>query len=309
MTLQLLDQLSLPGDPARPNEDFLVQGANAALVMDGATPLGDSLMPGPSDAAWIAQFGARRLMAHLEQGDGARKALRGALADAQKSFEALRRHPPEEMWQTPCASMLLAVEVEPGPLQPISDPLVAKPGMSGSRIGKPHKGSEIEFLWFGDCGGLLKEGEVATTAVGETFDKRAAEARRAANIAKEKKLSPALNLNRPEILGPLRASRNQINSGLQWLFSPDPRAAAHVTRRKVKVAWGTVLLLATDGFLALASDYGAYDCDGLMAAAMDRGLSELGRQLRAIEADDQGGDKFPRFKKSDDATALLLKLV
>ena len=109
MTFQLLDQLSLPGDLAKPNEDFLAQGAGAALVMDGATPLGDSLMPGPSDAAWIAQFGSRRLMAHLERGDGARKALRRALADAQKSFAALRRHPPEQMWQTPCASMMLAV--------------------------------------------------------------------------------------------------------------------------------------------------------------------------------------------------------
>ena len=64
----------------------------AAVVIDGATPLGDGLMPGPSDAAWIAQFGARRLMAHLKDGDGARKALRAALADTQKSFEALRRH-------------------------------------------------------------------------------------------------------------------------------------------------------------------------------------------------------------------------
>src|SRR6201996_2851201 len=114
MTSELLYHLTLPGDPAKANEDFLAHGAKAALVMDGATPLGDSLMPGPSDAAWIAQFGARRLMAHLEDGDGARKALRGTLADTQKSFEALRRHAPEEMWQTPCASMMLAVAGEGG---------------------------------------------------------------------------------------------------------------------------------------------------------------------------------------------------
>jgi len=45
-----------------------------------------------------------------------------------------------------------------------------------------------------------------------------------------------------------------------------------------------------------------------MAAAMSRGLAVLGEELRAIEAGDSGGDKFPRFKKSDDATALLLKV-
>ena len=71
MRLELLDLLSLPGDPAKPNEDAFGHDAVAAVVIDGATPLGDGLMPGPSDAAWIAQFGARRLMAHLRDGDGA----------------------------------------------------------------------------------------------------------------------------------------------------------------------------------------------------------------------------------------------
>ncbi|HKB96980.1 MAG TPA: hypothetical protein VKB94_09025 [Rhizomicrobium sp.] len=278
MTFQLLECLSLPGDPAKANEDAFGHDARAAVVIDGATPLGDGLMPGPSDAAWIAQFGARRLMAHLREGDGARKALRGTLGDAQKSFEALRRHPPEEMWQTPCASMMLAV---------------------------PAEGS-AEFLWYGDCAALVKQGEAAVMVVGETFDKRAAEAQRARALAKEKNLSPSLS--RPEFIDTLRTARNRINNGDNWLFSPDVKAAAHVSRRVMKMAPEAIVLLATDGFLALASDYGAYSADSLMAAAMSRGLAVLGEELRAIEAGDSGGDKFPRFKKSDDATALLLKV-
>ena len=83
LTFQLLDSLGLPGDPAKPNEDSCGQDARAAVLIDGATPLGDGLMPGPSDAAWIAQFGVRRVLAHLRGGDGARKALRAALADTQ----------------------------------------------------------------------------------------------------------------------------------------------------------------------------------------------------------------------------------
>src|SRR4051812_18930128 len=139
MKLELLDQLSLPGDTAKANEDSFGHDAIAAVVIDGATPLGASLMPGPSDAAWIAQFGARRLMAHLKNGDGAGGALGAALADTQKSFEALRRHEPEEMWQTPCGSMMLAVPAE----------------------------SEVEFLWFGDCAALVRQGDAAVTVVGE----------------------------------------------------------------------------------------------------------------------------------------------
>ena len=278
--MKLLQSLSLPGDPAKSNEDAFGHGETAAVVIDGATPLGDGLMPGPSDAAWIAQFGARRLMAHLRDGEGARKALRAALAEAQKSFEALRRHEPEEMWQTPCASMMLAAANEKG----------------------------LEFLWYGDCAALLKQGDDPVTVIGETFDKRAAEAARAQAIAREKKLSPASGLSRPEFIGTLRAARNRINSGNYWLFSPDVRAASHVSRRMLKVQPGSTLLLATDGFLALASDYGAYSADGLMAAAMQKGLVALGTELRAIESGDMGGEKFPRFKKSDDATALLLRI-
>jgi len=286
MTFDIVEYLSLPGDVDKANEDAFCEGINAAVVIDGATPLGEGLMPGPSDAAWIAQFGARRLMAHLAGGDGPRKALRAALADTQKSFEALRRRPPEEVWQTPCASMMLAVEAEETP-----------------------KGLEIEFLWYGDCAALVKQADMPVVVIGETFDKRAAEAQRAQTIAKEKNLSPASGLSRPEFIGALRTARNRINSGGNWLFSPDVKAASHVSRRVVRIPSGGAVLLATDGFLALASDYGVYSADSLMAAALSGGLAPLFGELRAIEASDAGGDKFPRFKKSDDATALLLRVI
>src|SRR4051812_23396690 len=182
LKFELLDQLSLPGDAAKPNEDALGYGGNPPLVMDGPTPLGEGLMPGPSDAAWIAQFGARRILAHLRDGEGGRKALRGALADAQKSFEALRRHPPEEMWQTPCASLIVAVAGE----------------------------GSVEFLSFGDCAALVQPAGGAVMVIGETFGKRAAEAQRARAIAKERNLSPASGLNRPEFIAALREARNRI---------------------------------------------------------------------------------------------------
>ncbi len=134
MSLILLDQLSLPGDAAKPNEDAFAHLDHAALVLDGATPLGPSLLPGASDAAWIAQFGARRLAAHLKDGDVPQEALKHALADAEKSFAGLTREPIREKWQTPCASLMLAVEQ-----------------------GKDSQKSEIEFLWFGDCAAIVEQ--------------------------------------------------------------------------------------------------------------------------------------------------------
>ena len=276
--LRLVDSLSLPGDSAKANEDSFAHGEAAALVMDGATMLGDPLMPGPSDAAWIASFGARRLMAHLGDQEP-KKALRSAMADAEKSFGALRLREMEAQWQIPCASVCLAAAHDKG----------------------------LEFLWLGDCGALVAQGE-DVTVVGETIAKRAEESRRARKIAQEKNVSSAAPGVRAQFMDHLRAARANVNSGSYWLFTPDKRAAAHAQRRIVKVEAGALLLLASDGFLALASDYGAYDAAGLIAAAKTKGLAAMGNELRAIENADANGDKFARFKKSDDATALLLEV-
>ncbi len=274
--LTLVESFSLAGDPDKPNEDAFGGSDHAALVLDGATMLGDGLMPGPSDAAWIAQFGARRLIAHLKE-EEPKKALKLALGDAEKSFQALRRAEPVEQWQVPCASMMLVAAHEKG----------------------------LEFLYLGDCGVLVEQPE-GVKVIGETLEKRADEARRAALLAKEKNLAPASGLRQPEFLRHLRVARNRVNSGTYWLFSPDKRAASHAKRRIMMVEKGAHLLLASDGFLALASDYGAYDAPGLFRAAKTKGLKALGDELRAIEDADALGEKFARFKKSDDATALLL---
>ena len=271
MTLRLLESLSLAA--GTPNEDAFAHFDHAALVLDGATPLGNGLMPGPSDAAWIAQFGARRLLAHLKDGDAPRDALERALADTQKSFAALSRHAVQEKWQTPCASMMLAAE----------------------------EGEETHFLWFGDCAALVQDTH-GVQLFGDAKAARAKETARAKLVSLEGKVSPT---DRKQYLPLLRAGRNRINTGASWLFSPEPRAAQHASHHAMRLEHGAYLLLASDGFLALATDYGAYDLDGLMAAAKDRGLDGLGEELRAIENADPRAEKFPRFKTSDDATALL----
>src|SRR4051812_8163111 len=150
MTFRLLECVSVPGDPAKANEDAFQHRSDAAVVLDGATMLGDGLMPGPSDAAWIAQFGARRLIAHLKD-EEPKKALKLALGDTEKSFHALRRSEPEEQWQVPCASMMLVAEHEKG----------------------------LEFLYLGDCGAVVGQKD-GVKVIGETLDKRAEESARAA---------------------------------------------------------------------------------------------------------------------------------
>lgn len=282
MTFELLQSLSVPGDPDKANDDAFQAEARAAAVFDGATGLGGSLMPGPSDAAWIAQFGVRRLMAHLRDGDAPVEAIRAALEDTKTSFTGLRRRAPKERYEIPYASMILAVA----------------------------EANAVAAFWFGDCALLVQHPDGRTAVVGEALAKRAAESNRARMLAEAKGLPPVGALSRAEFTPHIRTARNLVNTERGgWLFSPEPRAADHVATATVETPPGTHLLLCSDGFLALASDYGAYDAPGLVAAARDKGLIALSQEVRAIETDDPEGRRFPRFKQSDDATAVLLKVV
>jgi hypothetical protein len=281
MEFTFLDALSIPGNPAQPNDDAWAQTSNAAVVLDGATNLGQALLPGGSDAAWIARFAARRLMAHCQTGASSIDALRSALGEAETSFRGLRRREPTENYETPYASMMFVRAND----------------------------KEFEALWFGDCAALVKHPSKAVEVIGDAFDKRAAEARRVSMLAKAKGLTPAAGYNRPEFLSALRTARNSINTEKgAWLFGPMVDAADHVRRHCSQAPSGTMILLASDGFLALTSDYGLYDVDALLAACESKGLEQMARELRLAEDADPEGAKFPRFKKSDDATAVLLRL-
>jgi hypothetical protein len=281
MAFEILDTLSLPGDPAKPNEDAFLAESFAAVVLDGATMVSDPLLPGKSDAAWIAQFGARRLISHLREGDAPRAAVRHALADAERSFAGLRRRAPLEPYENPCASMVLAVPFDGG----------------------------LDVLWYGDCSALVLRPGQACEVIGIAFDRKASESGDAARLSREKNMAPVGALARAEFLPFFQDARNKVNvPGGTWLFAPQPAASEHVARMRLTAPDGTLVLLCSDGFLTLAGDYAVYDPHGLVEAAGAQGLKALGGELRAIEDADPEGRRFARFKKSDDATAVLLKL-
>jgi hypothetical protein len=281
MDFTFIDALSIPGHPAKPNDDAWGQTSGAAVVLDGATNLCDSLLPGESDAAWLSRFAARRLMAHAQDGAGSREALARALGEAEKSFTGLRRRAPKHNHENPYASMMFVLGDDSG----------------------------FDALWYGDCAALVRHADGRFEMVGDAFEKRAAEARRVKMLAEAKGLAPAAGVNRPEFLSALRAARDTVNTEKGgWLFGPNAKAAEYAKAKHVDAAPGTLVLLASDGFLALASDYGVHDAESLIHAAESKGLESLGRQLRAIENEDVEGRKYPRFKTSDDATAVLLRL-
>jgi hypothetical protein len=281
MELKLVDSLSLPGNVEKANDDAFGYRENAAVVLDGATGLGERLMPGPSDAAWLARFGANRILSYIGEGARPEEAVTAALFDAETSFTQLRRREPAERYEVPFASMMLAVA----------------------------GGSVLDFFWYGDCAAIVGGPGTAVEIVGEAIAKRAGESAQVKKLAQLKGRAAASVSLREEFLPALRAGRNRVNTPKgSYLFGPEGIAADHLESSRLDVVAGTHVLLVSDGFLALASDYGRYDITGLLEAAKTKGLPALGHELREIEDADPDGSQFPRFKKSDDATAVLVKI-
>lgn len=280
MGLALIEQVSAPGNPAKPNDDAACCAGVLAAVFDGATVLGENLIPGDSDAAWLARLAAERVSAHAEHGGEA--ALRIAALHAEEAYVRERTRAPLENWERPFASIML---VEAGR-------------------------DRLDAFWFGDCAALVLRPGDACEVIGEAFGKRLAEAERARAMAGEHGRRAAGASVDPAFLPSLRAGRGRYNiEGGPWIFGPDRRCADHAKRASAAAPEGSLMLLATDGFLALGTDYGRYDAGALVEAAAGRGLVALLDELRAIEVADPHGERHPRFKTSDDATAVLLRVV
>jgi len=161
---EVVESLSLPGHPQKPNEDGFGFCATAACVFDGATSLSEPLMPGASDAQWIANFAARRFCAHAQSDAGTvRDWLHATAQDAETSFRALRKRAPRKNYETPFASAVMA-------------------GLSDDAL---------HMLWFGDCAALLRGDDGEFRLFGDTLDKRELERDRVERLARASERGPA----------------------------------------------------------------------------------------------------------------------
>lgn len=271
MRFDLLQTISLAGDPATPNDDRAGAGDALAWVIDGATDLGEPGLVGTrGGAAWIAQ---EANAAFAAAGDGPLDTIcKGAAARIARRFEAVRRRAPLGAWELPSASFL-----------------AARAGREG-----------IRFAWAGDCAALVRRGDAVERA-GPLPAQRDDEVAHAASLAAHglaQKQRPA------PILASLREQRARPGRAVLGVDALAPPPLSHGV---VPCGYGDELLLMTDGFAALIDQYGAVDPAEMFAALAAHGLAGLAERLRAIEAADADCTRYPRFKISDDATALWLR--
>lgn len=273
MRFDLIQSLSLAGDSAIANDDRAGARDTLGWVIDGATDLGPPGLVGPvGGAAWLADE-ASAALAHAA--DVPIADMLAALAvRMEERFAEARTREPRGRWELPIAALLLA------------------------RLGD----GALECAWLGDCAGLLRRTNGEVVRLGRPPVERDRETELAKSLA-----SHGLgNIKGREdaVVGTLRGTRER--PGLVVLGVEGAIDGAEYQR--LACAPGDELLLMTDGFAALIDSYDAFDGTALMTAMTSEGLAPLAMQLRAIEAQDAACTRFVRFKTSDDATALWLRI-
>lgn len=284
-TLRILDSLSDPGSATRRNEDTFGGNASCAFVIDGATGLGGKpLLDATSDAAWLATFAAQVFETEIDTTTPIADVVRNLNARVQRRIGNTPTDEAIEAWALPTASFQLA------------------------RM----EGRELAVYGLGDCRLFLTGADGAAFETNGDYSRAESEGARRA-VAQAGGLTAWRSLaEEPVVREALRRSRARHNQpgGFVWTLGSAPEAAAHLSVQRLTPALPARGLLCSDGFSALVDKYGRYDGARLIRAASERSLAALMAELRHIEREeDPDGQQYPRFKVSDDATALLFEII
>ncbi|WP_405393482.1 UTRA domain-containing protein (plasmid) [Streptomyces sp. NBC_01102] len=96
--------------------------------------------------------------------------------------------------------------------------------------------------------------------------------------------------------------------GGYWVAATDPSAANEAITGSVQLARVQQAALLTDGASRLVDSFGALTWRDLLTLLRTEGPAALIARTREAELSDPVGERWPRFKRSDDATAAYLKL-
>lgn len=284
MRLEVLDSLSDPAKPGGENEDRIGWNESAAFVIDGATGLGEPVIAPPqSDAAWIAEWARERMAAELAPDRSLRDVVRGLCTSARERFLAAA-----------------TAEIE----------RYRHPSASFQSLRLTDGGLEIAGL--GDCSLFLRDG-------GGTLTRHSG--LRAGRSGEQSSARMALNrtggldaegegFRDAETLAALRTSRARQNrEGGVWLLGIHPDAGDHIRIEMPTARLPMLGLLCSDGFADAVDNYALHSAASLMDRAERDGLGPLLAEIRRIERDiDPKGLQFPRYKRSDDASAVLVRV-
>jgi protein phosphatase 2C-like protein len=253
----------------------------AVWVLDGVTGLNErALLPGPTDAAWfVAQVQEILPLLLAHEIERPLPALVRALAARQA--EAWLDARGADGCETPAASFAMVRMID----------------------------DEIEITRLGDCSVLVERQhgfiDVLRNAALERLESKVKQAMVELRINGLEDLAEIQS----RLLPALRAERLKRNHASGYgVLAPEPECLEMLRIERVPAAAVRRILLVSDGFYRLVDVYGALRDAELIQRTEDQGADGLLAELRAIEAADPNGARYPRLKPGDDATAVLLRV-
>jgi hypothetical protein len=104
-----------------------------------------------------------------------------------------------------------------------------------------------------------------------------------------------------------RTSRLRNVEGGFWVAEADPAAAAHARTGSWPREHVTTALMATDGMSCGVDDYHIFDWPQVLAHATATGPASVLAMVRAAEVTDPDGARWPRPKRHDDKTLVVVR--
>lgn len=267
------------------NEDIAHVTDNAAWVMDGATGLGKGkLVSDESDAKWFVEVWNNFLINNINRTDKTIKELmlNGISYVHEKYLSKVGSKEVGDI-DTPSASVVIVRWNE----------------------------KELEYFALADCQIWIKEGDNIAVIEDERlpeFDDKVIKVM-AGYINKGYSLAEAREAVQNLLIGN-RLKKNTENG--YWTLSFDLKALNYAQEGKMLINNNNhplELLLCSDGFHCIVDKYKAMSQKEVFNYICKYSLDKLCNYIREIEADDLEGKKYPRFKKSDDASAVYLRFL
>jgi hypothetical protein len=258
---------SCPADPAAPNEDWAFASEHLVVVLDGQT---------------------------ARTGTGCRHGVSWYTATLGAAIATLAADPAE-----PLVTVLARAIERTAARHPECD--LGHPATPSATVAIVRFGRRaVEHLILGDTTVLLDTSGQLNVLTDDRIEATATAERRAADrhpIGSPRKRAALVRMKHAEL-----ALRNRPDGF--WVAAADPAAASHAITGDVPRERVRRVAVLSDGAARIVAPFGQLDWPGVLDLLAAHGPAELIRRVRAIEAGDPAGTRWPRNKRSDDATAV-----
>lgn len=256
---------SQAGSPTRQNEDWLSADPDLIVVLDGATARTDTgCVHGVS---WFAENLGMAIRDYSRNGElSLREALRNAILRVAQLHASCD---------------------------------LSHPGSPSAAVGIVRVGDSLEYLVLGDISLVIGDGANWTVVTDPRVSSTARAAREEADrypIGSQEKQEALLRMKAGEL-----AAKNR--EGGYWVAASEPSGVDHSLTGTVPLEHWREVAVLTDGAARIVDLFTDLDWEGVLKhLRISGGADDVIRRVRELEDSDPLGERWPRNKKSDDAS-------